>query len=80
MLRLYVHRKTVRYADYGEHLCTRHGIAWSGDGDYPQGFEEGNTIAAVLAKAAPYIARGELEIVEGRPVNTTVDYNPHGLV
>jgi hypothetical protein len=77
---LFVHRKTIRYTDYGDPLGSTTGIAWSSDGD-PQnatGFERGKTIEDVRRKAAPY---GDLiEIVEGPAIEITHDMNPHGLI
>lgn len=78
-LRLYVHRKTIRYTDYGEVLGVVHGIAWSSDGEDPHGFERGRTVEAVIARMAEY-PEGTMIILEGRAVTVTCDMNPHGLI
>ncbi len=76
-LKLYVHKKTTRYLDYGSHLETVTGIAWSTDGENPQGFERGRTVADALARMAEFPG---VEIVEGCPVERSFDMNPHGLI
>ncbi len=77
-MKLYVHKKTVRYYDYGSFLETVTGIAWSTDNENPQGFEVGRTIEDVRAKASKY---GEaVDIVEGTPIERSFDMNPHGLI
>ncbi len=77
-LKLYCHKKTVRYYDYGDLLGTETGIAWSlDDNDNPMGFERGKTIEDVRARLLPF---DEVELVEGRPVTRSFDMNPHGLI
>ncbi len=77
-MKLYVHKMTVRYTDYGDLLETVHGIAWSSDGEDPMGFERSKTVDQVRAKALAISST--IEIVEGKPVSRTHDMNPHGLI
>ncbi len=77
-MKFFVHKKTVRYTDYGEHLQTVTGICWSSDGENTMGFEEGKTVAGAIARMTEF--GGAIEIVEGREITRTCDYNPHGLI
>lgn len=77
-MKFFVHPMTIRYTDYGSHLQTVTGIAWSSDGENTYGFEQGKTIADIRAKVAAIGA--PVEIVEGTPVGRTHDMNPRGLI
>ncbi len=81
---LFVHKKTVRYYDYGCLMNTVHGIAWSPDGE-PQnatGFEHGGTVESARARLLALDPEGRqgFEIVEGPHVSRSCDMNPHGLM
>jgi hypothetical protein len=78
---LYVHKKTVRYLDYGDLLETVTGLAWSttGKAEDAFGFERGEFGKLFAAKRAVAEAHG-CEILEGEPVARSHDMNPHGFI
>lgn len=78
MIKLYVHKMTIRYYDYGTPLGAEHGITWTVDGDVyrTMGFERGKTIESVRAKCAAYA--GQIELVVGKPITRSHDMNPRG--
>ncbi len=79
-MKLFVHRKTVRYYDYGDLLETAHGIAWSSDGDpdFATGFERGQTVAGAITEFAALAPPEGWEIVEGPAIERSHDMNPRG--
>ncbi len=77
-MKLYAHRVTKRYLDYGHYLETVEGLAWSTTGKAQDAcfFEEG-PFDALLAKKR---AIGGAVIELGEAVTRRVDMNPHGLM
>lgn len=78
-MKLYIHKMSVAYRDYGTHVETVHGIAWSSDGVETYGFERGKTVADIRAKFRDIGAdKVGLELLEGKPVARSCDMNPRG--
>jgi hypothetical protein len=79
-VKIYVHKMTVRYLDYGELLRVENGIAWSGSGDpsLSYGFEAGITVEDIRKRID--IGAHPIEIVEGPPISRSFDMNPHGFI
>ncbi len=79
-MKLYIHKKTIRYFDYGSPLGESVGIAWSADGlpENATGFEP-KTIGMVRAKFASLgAAEAGFELIEGPAVTKSCDMNPRG--
>jgi hypothetical protein len=82
-MKLFVHRKTVRYTDFGDLLGADHGLAWSttGKAQDAAGFELGEFERLLASKRDhDFVRDGRIEIEIGEPVSRTCDMNPHGLV
>ncbi len=77
-MKLYVHKKTIRYMDYGDFLSTATGVAWSSDGENPQGFDRGLTVEKAIETVSNFFVG--IEVVVGREVVMSCDMNPHGLI
>ncbi len=81
-MKLFVHKKTVRYYDYGALLETVTGISWSTDGkpENATGFERGMTVEAARAKFTKVATPSNWELLEGPAVERSHDMNPHGFI
>lgn len=79
-MKLYIHKHTVRYYDYGSFLESESGLSWSHDGDVRNAFsfEHGDYEKLKASKLEDVPA--SLEIIEGEPVERRYDLNPHGLM
>lgn len=82
---IYVHPFTVRYYDYDTRLPGRRGIKLSYDGESPIGgtFKEGATVEGELRRLTAIAAKhpeGGITIVKGKPLASSVNLNPRGLI
>jgi hypothetical protein len=79
-MRLYIHKHTVRYYDYGSFLESESGLSWSltGNAQDTFGFERGDYAKLKASKLDGVPTT--LEILEGENVERRCELNPHGLM
>lgn len=80
-MKLYIHKKTVRYYDYRELLDTELGVAFSNTGkaEDSYGFQR-EEWPGFLETARREAAGSTVEVLEGEPVERKCNMNTHGLV